>query len=176
MSSSFFTFLVFIPAYAGCVKADFCPVGRTRFLCDRYHYFFTGKKLRTKATYKFYISDVFCPALIYYAIFRVGTFHYIVRSESSAHFRFERVFTPKVVSMYLVNAPCTQQVLFTYRVTLVTLGKWGCRCNINYYWIAQWDGLRLSEATKRTVLSCLDTTTRVRLTAHDRLKLDILQL
>jgi len=50
-----------MPVYAGCVYADFCPVKRTRFHGDRYHYFFVGKKLRTKATYKFHISDVFCP-------------------------------------------------------------------------------------------------------------------
>ena len=46
--------------YAGCVNADFCPVQRTRFLGDRYHYFSVEKRLRTKATYKFYISEVFC--------------------------------------------------------------------------------------------------------------------
>jgi len=66
-SSIFFSFLcriLFLPSwcvYAGCVYADFRPVRRLRFLGDRYHYFFIGKRLRTKATYKFYISDVLCP-------------------------------------------------------------------------------------------------------------------
>jgi len=38
-----------LPVHAGCVNADFCPVRRTRFLGNRYHYFFIGKRLRTKA-------------------------------------------------------------------------------------------------------------------------------
>jgi len=61
-----------MPVYAGCVYADFWPVRRTRFLGDRYHYFFIGKRLRTKATNKFYISDVFCLGNLFYPIFYVG--------------------------------------------------------------------------------------------------------
>jgi len=62
----------FLPSwcvYAGCVYADFRPVRRMRFLDDRYHFFFAGKTLRKKATYKFYISDVFCPDWIFLFFF-----------------------------------------------------------------------------------------------------------
>jgi len=53
----FYRLGVLMSVYAGCVYADFCPVRMTWFLGDRYHYFFIGIRLRTKATYKFYISD-----------------------------------------------------------------------------------------------------------------------
>ena len=40
----FYRLGVFMPVYAGCVNADFCPERRTRSLGDRYHYFFIGKR------------------------------------------------------------------------------------------------------------------------------------
>ena len=47
----FFVFTVLVCLCRMCLRW-FLPWSRTRFLGDRYHYFFIGKRLRTKATYK----------------------------------------------------------------------------------------------------------------------------